>query len=178
MTKPRNVAREIALSLVAAGVFGSGLYAYIASSMPTVTGNGLVDSPAAAHQPDDLQLASDVAGRFVAALHAKHYADAYALMATPYRERFSAREFQAQCAASEFLTRSERVSLSRTRRTVPPGVSATRTSLQAQGALVSPSGSLDVSFTFVPKGQAELEILVLALAGSPILDGVSGTPQR
>jgi hypothetical protein len=166
------VAREIAVALVAAGVFASGLYAYITSSMAAVTPSQLVESPTAARAPDDLQLASDVAGRFVAALHAQHYADAYALMATPYRERFSARQFQAQCAASEFLARSERVSLSRTRRTVPPGVSVAHTSLQAQGALVSASGSLDVSFTFVTEGQGQLQILVLALAGSPILNGV------
>lgn len=142
--------------------------------MPEVSGSQLVASPAS-QTTDDLQLASAVAGRFVAALHAGQHADAYALMAAPYRQRFSLEQFRAQCAASEFLTRSERVSLSRTRRTIPPGVSASRSSLQAQGALVSPSGSLEVSFSFVPEGRGELAILVLALAGSPILDGVGGT---
>jgi hypothetical protein len=173
VAKPRNVAREIVVSLVAGAVFAVGFYVYLERSMPVLSGSRLVAPPTAAGQPDDLQLASDVARRFVAALHSGRHADAYALMASPYRERFSLTQFRAQCAAAEFLARSERVALSRTRRSVPPGISATHTSLVGQGALVSALGSLDVSFTFVGEPTGELKILVLALAGSPILDGVS-----
>jgi hypothetical protein len=171
--KPRNVAREIIVSLVAGAVFAVGLYAYIKSSMPVVTASQLVTPGTAAREPDDLQLASAAAGRFISALHAEQYADAYALMAAPYRERFSAAEFRAQCRVSEFLAHGDHVSLSRTRRSVPPGVDPTRTSLQAEGALVYGERSVEVRFTFVTETADELKILVFALAGSPILDGVA-----
>jgi hypothetical protein len=175
VAKPRNVAREIVVSLVAAVVFGGALYTYIASSIPVPTGNGLVTPPSAAAAPDDLQLATAVAGRFISALAAGQHADAYALMANTYRERFSLREFSERCAASEYLARSERISLSRTRRVVPAGTSPEHATLQAIGALLSPLGNIDATLTLIDESPGGLKILVLALAGSPILDGVSAT---
>jgi hypothetical protein len=172
MAKPRNIGREILLSLTAAGVLGYLLYAYLDSSMPKPQSPLLASS--AAQGPDDLQLARAVTSDFIAALHAGRHAAAYALMASAYRERFSTREFREQCAASPFLATAERALLSRTRRVVPPGGDARTASMQGMGVLASGANSIEANFTLLPEANGQLRIIVLAIAGVVVLDGVSG----
>jgi hypothetical protein len=175
MAKQRNVGREILLSLTAAVVFAGALYVYLDRSMLKPSDPALallVSNPA--QGPDDMQLASAIVSRFIGELHAGHHEAAYALMASAYRERFSAQEFRAQCGASPFLASAERAVLSRTRRVVPPGGAARNASLHGLGLLASGTRSIEADFTLLPEADAELRIVVLSIAGVVVLDGVSG----
>jgi hypothetical protein len=176
MAKQRNVGREILLSLTAAAIFGGAFYVYLDSSMPKPSdpAHSPLLASSAAQGPDDLQLASAVTSRFIAELHTGHPEAAYALMASAYRERFSAQKFRAQCGASPFLASADRAVLSRTRRVVPPGGAAQSTSLHGLGLLASGTHSIEADFTLLPDADAELRIVVLSIAGVVVLDGVSG----
>jgi hypothetical protein len=178
MARQRNVGREIALILAATVVLGTGLGAYIWHSVPSreellASGPRLTGSDAGAHALGTMDAATELVGRFAAALAAKNYEQAYHLMAAPYRENVPLAAFAAKCKASPFLASAQSAALTSTRRTSVAGSTATTFTLQGQGVLVSGRGSLDATFSFLVDND-RMTILVLALAGIPVLDGISG----
>src|ERR1700690_1704977 len=97
-TKRSTAGRDIALSLLGAGIFAALLVSYILKSVPTIpAGNGLVatDDASASRGPDALELAQRAAAPFVEALRVGDYDGAYAQMARPYREAARAATFRA-----------------------------------------------------------------------------------
>ena len=163
----RNPSREIAFSLAAAVALGSGLYAYISSTIERPKPPVLVASSAmrpADTRPDD---ARRVATAFVQHLAAAHDEDAYLTMANAYRQTTPLASFRAACLASPFLATATSVSLSRTREERAAGQEG-RGSLSATGVLVTRSGTVDVTFFFVdePSGVAIVNVNV---AGAPAL---------
>jgi hypothetical protein len=178
MAKPRNVQREILLSLGAAVVLGGGFAAYMIDAVsPPEEARARPSTsapPPAPSRPtsDELAVASELFGRFVAHLAARRHDDAYALMALPYRSMVPAAEFRLACERSAFLASAQRGVLQSTRRLVAPGGPKGPYTTQAQGMLVSSAGSIDANVTLLVE-RGEPSILVLSLAGVPVLDGVS-----
>jgi hypothetical protein len=174
MARSQNAGRDILLSLAAAAVLGAGIAAYVMHSMPSrdaLKTSYIEPKNGAPQGPDDLELARDVMTRFTAALAAKRFEDAYALMAEPYRARASLDAFRASCAASPFLAQAERATVFSTRRMLPGGAVQQPYSVQGTGVITGHAGSINAKITLlVSSGDAR--ILVLALAGVPVLDGV------
>jgi len=124
-----------------------------------------------------LDRAAVVASSFVGHLGSGRFADAYALLAAPYRGAVSLPAFEKACRASPILMSARAVTLNRLRQQ-SAGASA---SIEASGVLDSGSGAVPVGFVFLaeaPSGDAKdprgaLRILVVSLAGVPVLQGVA-----
>ena len=165
----RNPSREIAFSIALAVAFAAGLYAYISSTIerpapPKLTAAAALPSAERDTRPDD---ARRVAGAFVQHLAAARYEDAYAMMASAYRQTTPLPSFRAACTASPFLSTATSASISRTREERAAGQQG-RGSLSGTGVLVTRSGTVDVTFFFVddPTGVAIVNVNV---AGTPAL---------
>lgn len=120
--------------------------------------------------PSMLEAAAAVAVPFVAKVGAGRFADAYPLMATPYRSAVSLSAFEKASRASPVLAGARSVALNRLRQQ-NAGTAAT---VEAMGVLDSSAGAVPIRFVFVQEG-GQLRILVVSLAGVPVLQGV--TPQ-
>ena len=177
MGEPRNPAREIFWSLAAAVVFASGLCAYLLhATAPAEPARPLLTAAAPPVEARPLLGAENaLVGRFAAALAAQDHAAAYALMAPAYRESFSLDAFRARCNRSKFLAGIERAVVLSARTTRIPGAPADPHTVQARGVVSGKAGSLEAGFTFHVTGEA-YSLLVVELAGIPVLDGVSGPP--
>jgi hypothetical protein len=180
MAKSQNVTRDILLSLGAAAVFAVGLVAYLLHSMPSraeLETSYIEPKNRMPQGPDDLEVARAVLSRFTAALAAKRFDEAYALMAEPYRQNASLATFRASCAASPFVAQAERTTLFSTRRMLPGGVVQDPYTLDGTGVITGHAGSINAKVTLlVSSGDAR--ILVLTLAGVPVLNGVTGAVQN
>jgi hypothetical protein len=165
----RNASREIAFIIAATVALGAGMYAYLSSTMERPTAPKLVTPSAMSAVERDTRPAAArrVATAFVQHLSAARYEDAYAMMASAYRQTTPLEAFRAACGASPFLFSATSVSLSRTREERAPGQTE-RGSLSATGVLVTRSGTVDVTMYFVddPGGVAVLNVTV---AGTPAL---------
>jgi hypothetical protein len=180
MTKSKNVTRDILLSLAAAAVFGAGFAAYLLHSMPTrdeLKTSYIEPKNAAPAGPDDLEVARAVMTKFTQALATKRFDDAYALMAEPYRQIASLDAFRASCAASPFLAQAERATLFSTRRMLPGGAVHGPYTVQGTGVISGHAGSINAKVTLLVSG-SDTRILVLTLAGVPVLNGVSAAPAK
>lgn len=184
MAAPRNVGREILLSLLAACVLGIGFTVYVLSSMPKLSPPVLTTpnapaspqpgepAPKAAQTPPELVQAQTVVESFAAALASKRYADAYALMAAPYRTTRTLDVFTQTCTASPMLSTTQRgVVLGTTRSMLGSGTPGPYTE-KARGLLVTGAGAIEANYTLLVDGQ-DARILVLSLADVTVLDGVS-----
>jgi hypothetical protein len=118
--------------------------------------------------PSLLQGAGDVASPFVRHVGAGRFADAYALLAAPYRRAVKVSDFAQACRASPILTGARSVTLSRLRQQNAGGA----TSIEASGVLDSAAGAVPIGFVFLQE-QGQLRILVVSLAGVPVLQGVA-----
>lgn len=176
MARTQNVKRDILLSLAVAVVLGAGIAAYVMRSMPSkrdLETSYIEPNGGAAQAPDDLELARALMTKFVDALAAKHFEDAYALMAEPYREHASLDAFRASVAASPFLAQAERATVFSTRRMLPGGAVQAPYTVEGTGVITGHAGSINARITLLVSG-GDARIFVLALAGVPVLNGVTG----
>ena len=118
--------------------------------------------------PSLLQTAANVASPFVAHVGAGRFADAYALLAAPYQRAVKLSDFAQACRASPILAGARSVTLSRLRQQNAGGA----TSIEASGVLDSAAGAVPIGFVFLQE-QGHLRILVVSLAGVPVLQGVT-----
>jgi len=172
----RNPAREIAFSLIAALVLGTGIAVYVMKSTAASAPQGpqLVSASAV-----PVRSASDDA-RQVATTFAKHlslgeYDQAYQQMANAYRQTTSLEGFRSTCTASPFLSTAQGVSLSKTRQEMAPGQS--RGSLSASGVLMTRAGTVDVTFWFIDDDSG-VAILNASIAGSQAFPMGTAAPAK
>ena len=174
----RNTSREIAFIIAATVALAAGMYAYLSSTIKRPTPPELV-APSAMRAPEGdarPDHARRVAAAFVQHLSGARYQDAYAMMASAYRQMTSLDVFRAACDASPFLSSATSVSLSRTREERAPGQTG-RGSVSATGVLVTRSGTVDATF-FVVDDPAGMAIIHVNVAGSPALPLRGGAPSR
>ena len=110
----------------------------------------------------------DTCAPFVSLLGRGRFAEAYALLATPYREAVSVEAFAAACRASKILTGARTVSMREVRQQSAGGAS----SLEARGLLLSAAGPVPVGFVLIDEAVGP-RILTMSLAGVPVLQGVT-----
>lgn len=180
MARSQNAGRDILLSLAAAAVLAAGIAAYVMHSMPSrdeLKTSYIEPKNHAPQAPDDLDRARDVMTRFTAALAARRFEDAYALMAEPYRAAASLDAFRASCAASPFLAQAERATVFSTRRMLPGGAAAEPYTVQGTGVITGHAGSINAKITLLVS-DGDARILVLVLAGVPVLNGVTAPAQK
>ncbi|HMF40474.1 MAG TPA: hypothetical protein VKQ32_07260 [Polyangia bacterium] len=118
--------------------------------------------------PSMLDAAAAVASPFVAHIAAGRHADAYALLAAPYRDAVSLPAFAKTCAASPILAGARSVTLNSLRQQS----AGTARTIEASGVLDSRAGAVPIGFVFTGEG-GKLRILVVSLAGVPVLQGVA-----
>lgn len=118
--------------------------------------------------PSLLEGAAAVASPFVAHVGAGRFADAYALLAAPYRRAVTLPDFAKSCRASPILAAARSVRLSRLRQENAGGGAT----IEASGVLNSAAGAVPIGFVFLQE-QGQLRILVVSLAGVPVLQGVA-----
>jgi hypothetical protein len=123
---------------------------------------------AEARGPSMMDVAAAVATPFVAHVGAGRFADAYALLAAPYRSAVSLPAFEKTCRASPILAAARAVTLTRLRQQS----AGTATTIEASGVLDSGAGAVPIGFVFLQEG-GRLRILVVSLAGVPVLQGVA-----
>lgn len=161
--------------LIGATVFGAGLFAYIYHSIPgreellaRPSGPDPQTSAAfAAAEALDVTVKA-VAAEFIARVREERYADAHALMATPYRAAVKPSDFAEACKKSSFLASVQSISIYRVRETVPPGGSIGAGAITGTGVLTSNAGAVPVTLTFLAEGD-RLHVLSLVIAGVPVL---------
>jgi hypothetical protein len=118
--------------------------------------------------PSMLDAAAAVAVPFVANVGAGRFADAYQLLAAPYRNAVTPAAFEKACRASPLLAGARSVTLNRLRQQ-NAGTAAT---VEAMGVLDSRAGAVPIGFVFLQES-GRLRILVVSLAGVPVLQGVT-----
>jgi len=118
--------------------------------------------------PGMLDAASAVASSFIAHVGAGRHADAYALLAAPYRSAVSLDAFARACRASPILAGARSVTLNRLRQQN----AGTAASIEASGVLDSSAGAVPIGFVFMQQ-EGNLRILVVSLASVPVLQGVA-----
>jgi hypothetical protein len=115
-----------------------------------------------------LDAAAAVAAPFVKFVGAGRFADAHDLLAAPYRRAVSVEAFARTCRASAILAGARSVALRELRQQSAGGA----VTLEARGLLDSTGGAVPVSFVFLQE-EAGPRILVVSLAGVPVLQGVA-----
>ena len=103
---------------------------------------------------------------FVAALAEGRTADAYALMAAPYRGAMNETKFAQACRSSPFLSTVKSVAIYQVRETVAPGGQIG--AITATGVLTSSVGAVPVRLGFLGES-GRLGILSVVVADAPIL---------
>jgi hypothetical protein len=118
--------------------------------------------------PSMLDAAAAVASPFVAHVGGGRFGDAYQLLAAPYRSAVGETAFAKACRGSPFLAGARSVTLNHLRQT-SAGAAA---SVEASGVLDSSAGAVPIGFVFLQEA-GRLRILVVSLAGVPVLQGVT-----
>jgi hypothetical protein len=160
-------------SIVLSIAFAIGLYLFIDNRIKASRDAALkaVNAEAELHEkrgPSMLDAAASVAVPFVADVGSGRFADAYRLLAEPYRSAVTAGAFEKACRASPLLAGARSVTLNRLRQQ-NAGSAAT---VEAMGVLDSRAGAVPIGFVFVQES-GRLRILVVSLAGVPVLQGVT-----
>ncbi len=119
-------------------------------------------------RPSKLDAAAVVTSSFAAHVGAGRFADAYPLLAAPYRGAVSPAAFAKACRASPILAGARAVTLTRLREQ-SAGSAAT---IEATGVLDSSAGAVPIGFVFLEE-EGRLRILVVSLAGVPVLQGIA-----
>jgi hypothetical protein len=118
--------------------------------------------------PSLLDAAAAVAAPFIADVGAGRYADAYARLAAPFRGAVPLDAFAKACRASPILSTARAVTLNHLRQQ-RAGAAAT---IEASGVLDSGAGAVPIGFVFLEEA-GRLRILVVSLAGVPVLQGIA-----
>lgn len=117
--------------------------------------------------PSMLDAAAAVAAPFIAHVGAGRFADAYALLAAPYRNVVPLPAFAKSCQASPILAGARAVTLNKLRQQS----AGTASTIEASGVLDSKAGAVPIGIVFVQES-GKLRILVVSLAGVPVLQGI------
>jgi hypothetical protein len=169
-----DASKVVVLSFVLAIAFAIGMYALVSGITDSSRRKALAQVNAEVEQkeqrqgPSLLDEAAAVASPFVADVGAGRFADAHALLAAPYRAAVTPAALANACRASPILSGARAVTLNRLRQQAA-GTAAT---VEASGVLDSGAGAVPVGFVFL-KESGRLRILVLSLAGVPVLQGVA-----
>lgn len=173
--------RWVVLSLLAAAAFVVGLSTLINHQVEQAKAranaeSGLVAEKLEARGTPLLDQVAAVAGPFVADVGAGRFAEAHARLAAPYRQAVTVDAFAKTCRASALLAGARTVTLREVRRQAV-GDAVT---LEARGVLETAAGAVPASFVFLLEtgtgATGGPKILVMSLAGVPLLQGV--TPAR
>ncbi len=173
MARP-DASKVVVLSFVLAIAFAIGMYLLVTGVTESSRRQALAQVSAEVEQkeqrrgPSLLDEAAAVASPFVAAVGAGRFDDAHALLAAPYRAAVAPQAFAKACRASPMLSAARAVTLNRLRQQT----AGAATTVEASGVLDSAAGAVPVGFVFV-KEDGKLRILVLSLAGVPVLQGVA-----
>lgn len=165
--------RWVVLTIVAAGVFAVGMVLFIRHSTEQALAKARAETSAAMVKraekqgPPLMDVVAAVAGPFVSHVGAGRFADAHALMAAPYRDAISVDAFAKACRESTILAGARAVTL----REVRQHSAGAASTLEARGLLDSRAGAVPVGFVFLQE-PAGARILVVSLAGVPVLQGV------
>jgi hypothetical protein len=163
----------IVFSIVGAGIFVVGLLLLIDSVTRSSREKALATVDAEVQRmenrgPSKLDAAAAVASSFAAHVGAGRFAEAYPLLAAPYRSAVPLAGFAKACRASPILAAARTVTLNRLRQQ-SAGSAAT---IEASGVLDSSAGAVPIGFVFLEE-ESRLRILVVSLAGVPVLQGVA-----
>jgi hypothetical protein len=177
----RNPAREIAFSLIAAAVLGSGMYIYLKSTIPTeedLRANRTMTVPSAERPEASLsERAGSLTQRFITALKEKRFRDAHALTVRSYQNAVSVAEFQATIESAPYLATASEISFVRVSQQMmvrKDGQSVPGPVL-GRGMLISDKGTADVSVTLSPE-EDTLHVFTITAAGIPLFNAMA-TPQ-
>jgi hypothetical protein len=177
----RNPTREIAFSLLAAAVFGAGMFIYLRSTIPDaeeLKSHMTVPVPSAERPEASLhERATSVAQRFINAVKEKRFRDAHAMTTRAYQNAVGVAEFQSAVEASPYLVTAKEVSFVRVSQqtmTLQDGTPA-QGPVMGRGMLVSDHGNADISFTLTPE-EDTLHVLVITTSGVPIFSAMLKTP--
>jgi hypothetical protein len=118
--------------------------------------------------PSMLDAAAAVATPFVAHVGAGRFSEAYELLAAPYRSAVSESDFGKACRGSPLLAGARAVTLNKLRQQS----AGTASTVEASGVLDSDAGAVPIGFVFLQE-KGRLRILVVSLAGVPVLQGVN-----
>ncbi len=188
--------RYIVVSLVVSAVFVIGLNIYLRRSFTSAREEALarpgpVEDLKQGGGLARLAAASTVASNFAADIGAGHFAEAYGLLATPYRNTTSLDQFAKACQASPFLKGARGLTLRQLRETSAgaasgplaaetPGGALDRAAtsgpvaVQGTGLLDSSAGPVPAQLVFLQES-GQPRILVLSLAGVPVLQGIAAS---
>ena len=115
-----------------------------------------------------LDAAAAVASPFIARIGGGQLDEAYELTASPFQKAVSRAAFAKACRESPLLAGARSVTLNRLRQQTA-GDAAT---IEARGVLDSSAGAVPIGFVFLREA-GRLRILVVSLAGVPVLQGVT-----
>lgn len=170
-----NPIRWVVLSVVGAVGFALGLTTYVQSSVDkakaeAAAGKAMEERMAESDKRMTARLdaAAAVASPFVKFVGAERFADAHELLAAPYRRAVPVEAFARTCRASAILAGARSVALRELRQQSAGGA----VTLEARGLLDSTGGAVPISFVFLQE-EAGPRILVVSLAGVPVLQGVA-----
>lgn len=171
---PRPSTEKILVwSIVLSIAFAIGLYLFIDHQIKASREAALktVNAEIELHEkkgPSMLDAAAAVAVPFVAHVGAGRFNEAYQLLAAPYRSAVTPAAFEKACRESALLAGARSVTLNRLRQQ-NAGTAAT---VEAMGVLDSRAGAVPIGFVFLQES-GRLRILVVSLAGVPVLQGVT-----
>ena len=159
-------------AVVGAAIFVVGLLLLINSVTTSAKMKALAAVDAEVQRREDggpsmLDAAAAVATSFAGHVGAGRFAAAYPLFAAPFRSAVPPAAFAQACQASPFLATTRTVTLNQLRRQ-SVGQAAT---IEAAGLLDSGAGAVAIGLVFLEE-QGHLRILVVSLAGVPVLQGV------
>ena len=175
-----NPMRWVVLSLVAGGLFALGLTTYIQRQVDTAKAEAAATSQAMDQRMAEndkrmtsrLERAAAVAAPFIGHVGAGRFAQAHALLAAPYQRAVSVEAFASSCRASPILAGARGVTLRQLRQQS----AGAATTLEARGVLDSTGGGVPIEFVFLDEA-AGPRVLVVSLAGVPVLQGVAPARQ-
>jgi hypothetical protein len=165
--------RILVFSIVGAGIFVVGLLLLVdgVTSSSREKALAAVDDGTRrmeARGPSKLDAAAAVASSFAVHVGAGRFADAYPLLAAPYRSAVPLAGFAKACQASPILAAARSVTLNQLRQQSAGGAAT----IEASGVLDSSAGAVPIGLVFLEE-EGRLRILVVSLAGVPVLQGVA-----
>jgi hypothetical protein len=168
--------RSVVLAFLAAGLLAVGIVTVVDGQVAAAKAKAAAEARtmderignADRQVTSSLDRAAAVAAPFVGDIAGGRFDEAYARLATPYRAAVSLAAFRAACKASSILMGARQVTLRRLR-TQAAGGAAT---LEADGLLDSTAGAVPIGFVFLQEPPGP-RVLVVSLAGVPILQGVA-----
>jgi hypothetical protein len=169
-----DAAKVVVWTVVLGGAFAIGMLLLVQSVTKSAREKALQETNAEVERHETqpgrsiTDAATAVASPFIAAVGAGRYADAYGLLAAPYRGAVTPAAFAKTCQASPILAAARSVTLNQLRQQS----AGTAETVEASGVLDSGAGAVPIGFVFLKEG-GKLRILVVSLAGVPVLQGVA-----